>query len=172
MPVVDASPLIYFGKTNKLSILAEVFGSLKVPPLVYHEVVEIGDKKGFEEAHRIKKEIGKSLILQDPTKSTISRVKKKTSNLGFRLGGGEIEGIALCIDSKDKIFLSDDADAKKFSLNYGIIGRGSIYILLKSYKEGILKKPECVKTFEEMVEKGFWVSPKIVKIFYRKLEKI
>jgi predicted nucleic acid-binding protein len=172
MPVVDAAPLIYFGKADKLFVLKEVFGSVQVPPLVYREVVEMGDNKGFEEALRVKKEIGKSILLRHPIKSTISKVEKEALNLGFRLGGGEIEGVALCIDSEDKIFLSDDDDAKKFALNYGIIGRGSIYILLKSCKEGILTKVECAETFEEMLEKGFWVSPKIAEIFYRRLEEI
>jgi len=71
-----------------------------------------------------------------------------------------------------KIFLSDDDDAKEFAKNYGIDGRGTIYLLLKSYEKGFFNKNECAKTFENMIDKGFWVNPGVIKVFYKTLEKI
>ena len=55
---------------------------------------------------------------------------------------------------------------------YGIDGKGTIYILLKSYKECILSKKECIETFESIVEKGFWVNAEVANLFYRTLNRI
>ena len=85
---------------------------------------------------------------------------------------GEIECIALCLDANDKVFLSDDDDAKRFAKMYGIDGRGTIYILLKPYKEGLLSKRECIETFESIVEKGFWINAEVANLFHRTLDKI
>jgi len=139
---------------------------------VYHEVVVKGEDEGFEDATRIKAEIGKFLFVHQPGRERVDEVKERSERIGFQLGKGEIECIALCMDIGDKVFLSDDEDAKKFARIYGINSKGTIYLLLKSCKEGFLGKKECGKTFGEMVQKGFWVSPEIVEFFHRTLERI
>ena len=65
MPVVDSSPLIYLAKVEKLSLLKEFYGSLKIPQ-VYREVVVRGKEKGFEDALRVEAEIGKFLFVRNP----------------------------------------------------------------------------------------------------------
>jgi len=172
MPVVDSSPLIYLAKVGKLSLLKELYGSLKLPKSVYNEVVEVGERKGFEDAIKIKQEIGRFLFVHEPERATLDEVVKLLKKSGFRLGRGEIECVALCLDVKDRIFLSDDEDAKKFAKVYGIDGRGTIYILLKSFKEGYMSKGECIETFERIVENGLWVNAEVVSLFYKTLERL
>jgi len=172
MPVVDSSPLIYLAKVGKLYLLKHLYGSIKLPRDVYHEVVVKGEEKGFEDALRVKIEIGKFLFVHNPNKETLNNVIEHLKKSGFRLGRGEIECITLCLDTNDRILLSDDEDAKRFAKSHGIDGKGTIYILLKSYKEGLLSQRECIETFEKIVEKGFWVNAEIVNVFYRTLEKL
>jgi len=172
MPVVNSSPLIYLGKVGKLYLLKELYGSLKIPTAVYHEVVIKGEEKGFEDTLRIKEEIGKFLFVHESKVETVDSIRGRLKKLGFRLSIGEIECISLCLDTNDKVFLSDDDDAKRFAKTYGIDGRGTIYILLKSYKEGILSKRECIETFESIVEKSFWVNAEITNLFYRTIDKL
>ena len=172
MPVVDSSPLIYLGKVGKLYLLKELYGSIKIPKAVYREVVMRSEEKGFEDTLKVKAEIGKFLFVHSPKAETVNGVKERLSKLGFRLSTGEIECIALCLDTNDRVFLSDDDDAKRFAKMYGIDGRGTIYILLKSYKEGFLSKRECTETFESIVEKGFWVNAEVANLFYKTLDEI
>ena len=172
MPVVNSSPLIYLGKVGKLYLLRELYGSLKIPSAVYREVVIKGEEKGFEDALRVKAEIGKFLFVHEPRVETVNSIKEHLKKLGFRLSLGEIECVALCLDTNDRVFLSDDEDAKKFAKMYGIDGKGTIYILLKSYKEEILSKRECIETFESIVEKGFWVNAEVANLFYKTLDRI
>jgi len=140
MPVVDSSPLIYLGKAGKLYLLKELYGSLKIPVAVYNEVVVKGEEKGFEDALRVKLETGRFLFVHRPNVETVDSIRGRLKKSGFRLSAGEIECIALCMDTDDKLLLSDDDDAKRFARMYGIDGRGTIYVLLKSYKEGLLSK--------------------------------
>lgn len=172
MPVVDSSPLIYLGKAGKLYLLKELYGSLKIPAAVYREVVIKGEEKGFEDALRVKAETGRFLFVHEPKVETVDSIGGRLKKLDFRLGIGEIECIALCLDTNDKLFLSDDDDAKRFARMYGIDGRGTIYMLLRSYKEGVLSKRECIETFESIVEKGFWVNAEVTSLFYRTLDRI
>lgn len=171
MPVVDSSPLIYLGKIGKLKLLVELYGKLKViiPPSVYNEVVVQGEQKGFEDAKEVKKEINNFLI-QRPEQKTVKDIRNRLPS-GLRLGRGEIECIALCIE-REKLMLSDDDDAKKFARVYGVKGKGTLYILLRSYKQGLLSKSECIESFEEIVDSGFWIDARTTSLFHRYLGRI
>lgn len=63
MPIADASPLIYLAKTERLYLLKEFYGLVQITPSVYREVVVKGEEKGFEDAIRVKKEIGEYIVL-------------------------------------------------------------------------------------------------------------
>ncbi len=171
MPVVDSSPLIYLGKIGKLSLLVELYGKLKViiPLSVYNEVVVQGEQKGFEDAKEVKKEINNFLI-QRPEQKTVKDIRDRLPS-GLRLGSGELECIVLCIE-REKLMLSDDEDAKKFARVYGIEGKGTLHILLRSYKQGLLSKSECIKSFEAIVDAGFWIDARTTSLFYRYVDKI
>ncbi|MFW6185708.1 MAG: DUF3368 domain-containing protein [Halobacteriota archaeon] len=169
MPVVDSSPLIYLGKIGKLNLLIELFGELVIPPSVYNEVVVQGEQKGFEDAKEVKKEINNFLI-QMPEQKTVKDIRDRLPS-GLRLGSGEMECIALCVE-REKLMLSDDEDAKKFARVYGVKGKGTLYILLRSYKQGFLSKSECIESFEAIVDAGFWIDARTTSLFYRHVEKI
>ncbi len=170
LPVIDSSPLIYLGKTKSLFILREMYGNVKCSPAVYREVVEIGEKKGFIDAKVVKREIGNIVIVHHPSEKAIDKVKRDLRNRGIHLGRGEIEGIALCIDLNDNLFISDDDDAKMYAEIFGINGKGTIYLLLKACKDGIISKDECIKTFNKMIKEGFWISPEVINLFYEKIK--
>lgn len=172
MPVIDSSPLIYLGKIEKLHILKKFYGVVKCPPSVYTEVVIRGREKDYPDAKTVEKAVGDYIIIQHPKEDTIYKIAQKAEARGYRLGKGEMEGIALCVDTGEKIYICDDGDAKNLARVHGIKGRGTIYLLLKAYKAGIFSKQECRDAFAEIMDKGLWVSPRIVEIFYRKLEEV
>lgn len=169
--MLDSSPLIYLGKTSALFIIRKIYGKALIPPLVYKEVVEVGGNKGFADAEAVKTEIGGLLIVQHPNDETVRDVVDDAEKRKFHLGHGEIEGIALCIDTNG-IFISDDDDAKHYAEVRNIASKGTIYLLLRAYKDKIISRDTCARIFGEIVEKGFWVSPGIINIFHKRLEEM
>ena len=73
---------------GKLYLLKELYGSLKIPTAVYNEVVIKGEEKGFEDALRVKSEIGKFLFVHKPKVKTVDSVRGRLKKLCFRLSIG------------------------------------------------------------------------------------
>ena len=171
MCVVDSTVLIYLAKADLLSILTEIYGNVLCPPKVYEEVVERGGERGHRDAERVKREVGRTLIIRPPEPGGVEEVKRDSKHKGFRLGEGELEGVALSRETGET-FLSDDDDAKNYAEAMGIEGKGTIYLILKAYRDGIISRDACSEAFEKMVQEGFRVGPEVACIFYRKLEEI
>ncbi len=50
----DAGPLINLGKLNRLEVLAELYGEVRIPRSVYDEVVTSGLAKGASDAMTVR----------------------------------------------------------------------------------------------------------------------
>jgi hypothetical protein len=44
--------------------------------------------------------------------------------------------------------------------------------LLKAFRDRLMSMENCPDALKETVRQGFWVSPEVACIFYRKLEEI
>ncbi len=171
MPVVDSTVLIYLARAGLLFILKRMYGQVLCPLRVYQEVVEKGIEKGYPDAESVKREVGRSLIMRPPEQERDEDARVDSRSKGFRLGKGELEGVALSCEISE-LFISDDDDAKRYAESLGIEGKGTIYLILKAYRGGIISKDGCSQAFEKMVSQGFRVSPDVVCIFYKKLREI
>lgn len=86
-------------------------------------------------------------------------------------GDGEIESIALAAELEE-LFFSDDEDAKRFARNCGLETRGTIYLLVKACSDGVIGRERCTNALHLMMEKGLWLSPDVVSLFYEKLDDL
>ena len=85
--VADASPLILFGRTDTLDLLRELFGELRIPPRVAHEVFgEDPDRPG---ARAVAASIGDWITMLTP------RHGSAVAELAESVDLGEAEAIAL-----------------------------------------------------------------------------
>jgi predicted nucleic acid-binding protein len=108
--VADAGPLIVLLKTNKLSILKDLFGTVNVPIAVYDEItVRTQEKADFLKIEwlkpiKIKKDIDYKLL-----EELVDR--------------GEAEAIILAMELKTSL-LVDDSKARKYAafLTVEVIG--------------------------------------------------
>jgi predicted nucleic acid-binding protein len=75
------------------------------------------------------------------------------------LGRGESEVIALAYETKRKALI-DDLKARKVALDLGLTISGSIGILLKAEKLGLIQSAH--KKAVELKDKGFYVSEKLL----------
>ena len=92
--------------------------------------------------------------------------------LDIELGSGEREAIALALENKISIFLTNDEDAYHIGKVLGLEPRGVLNLLLNGVKEGHHNKEKAKESLREMLEEGFWLSPTITHKFHEELARI
>ncbi len=138
--IIDISSLIALGRINLLQILCEIYNEVIIPKSVI-------------------KEFGK---LSFPCLS----VKKIESNIikllitDLNLGKGEADVIALANKTGLKVII-DDSKARKVAENMGLKLTGTIGILLKAERLGLIES--AYKKVKDLKEKGFYVSDELLK---------
>ncbi|HID63803.1 MAG TPA: hypothetical protein EYP49_13850 [Anaerolineae bacterium] len=105
--VSDASPLIYSAKMNKLEFLVRVVGTVAIPPAVYQEAVDAGQRHRRPDADHIAAAIKEQMIVR--LELTAQEAHQLTSRLSTdpRLGAGECEVIACAAHRSLKALLHD-----------------------------------------------------------------
>jgi len=167
----DAGPLIWLGKCGILHILRKLFSEIVIPEAVYEEAVIRGLEKGYEDAQVIKRAIETGWIgVCKTSKQFTDKVGSAEIRLGIELGGGEREAIALAMEKGISIFLTNDEDAYHVGKNLGLAPEGILYVLLRSVREEHLDKKQAKESLRQMIEEGFWLSPKIVHNFHEALD--
>lgn len=152
--IFDATPLIYLGKVNVLEKITHFPEEKYTPESVYEEVVTEGKKSGNPEVFLIENLIEAGIIeIKTPAD------EEYTSHLGEnpRIHKGDAEVLALAYEL-DGIALLDDEEARGMAEIEGIEHHGTIYLLLRMLKTGLLTKEETIDGLDEMLHKG-WRCP-------------
>ena len=146
MIVSDASPLIVLLKTNKLSILKELFEKIIVPTTVYKEITAKKQEK----------------IIFDKIEWIETRNIKNTEINAFLeklIDKGEAEAIILARELKTSLLI-DDAKARKYAklLNIEVIGTLGILKIAKT--RGVI--PSVKKAISDMLTEGYYINDKLI----------
>jgi len=153
--------------------LKKLYPEIEIPETVYIEAVTRGLEKGHEDAQIIKKTMEEEWIrVYKPGERFIDRVEEAEKKLGIQLGKGEREAIALAIEREVSLFLTNDEDAYQTGKSLGLEPKGILYVLLEAVKEGHLSNKEAKESLSQMLEEGFWLSPKIIHIFHEALDRL
>ena len=159
----NSGPLIWLAKYNKLKILKTLYNTIYIPKSVYIETVKIGLLKGYKDAEIIDKAIKDNwIIIRNTSQNSIIKVMNIENKFKIKLGKSEREAIALALDLKESILLTNDQQAYIIAKMLNIKAKGILYILLKSVKERILNKKEAWNLLKNMVNNGFWLSPTLI----------
>ncbi len=146
MIVSDAGPLIVLCQIDKLSILKEIFGEVKVPIAVYEEITV--------------KEEEKSVFLKI---NWLKPVKVKRDNdyalLEELVDMGEAQAIILAKQQKLPL-LVDDAKARKYAVMLNVEVMGTLGLLKLAKKRGVL--PSVKEVIKEMLEKGYYIDSRLI----------
>ncbi len=128
--VVDASPLIFLAKLDRLDLLIKGASQILVPPTVLNEVQAHSDAASSK--------IEEALPFFDVRMpASLSSVKILKANLD----AGEAEVIALGMESNAERFVMDDLEARRFARRVGLPLIGTLGLLLasESLVQAILK---------------------------------
>jgi predicted nucleic acid-binding protein len=137
--IVDASVLIALERIDLLKILCKIYKEIILPDAVV-------------------KEFGKINI----DCLSVRKVESRLINILMKelnLGRGEAEVIALAYETNFKALI-DDLKARKIAEDLGLSISGSIGVLLKAEKLGLVKS--ALKKAQELKDKGFYVSDELL----------
>ena len=133
--VSNTGPIIHLTEIDLLKAL-KIFSSIIIPEEVASELRK--NNISVPSKVRITK-------LVSTNKDT---VKLLTNQKNLDLG--EAEAIALSIQEKPRIFLTDDLEARNVSKELGIKTHGTVGIILRAFKEKIIDKSKAIEKIKSL----------------------
>lgn len=145
--VANTTPLIALADIGQLDLLRQLYGEIWIPPAVLKEIESEPAKTRIRNASWIK----------------VVEIEKETGfEFSSRLHAGEIEVIRLAQEQKADLLLMDDNAAKKTAKFIGMSVTGSLGVLIKAKKEGLI--PEVKPMMEALIQDGLYVDETIQKM--------
>lgn len=144
--IVNSTPLIVLCNVGKLEILRALYTEITIPEAVFAEVT----KKEDSACQIVKKSLDWIRV-----ERILSPSDKKMYQA--KLHDGEVEVMILAQEGvrADLVILDDNA-AKKTAKYLGLTVTGTLGILLKAKKAGII--PAIAPVLEEIKKNGFYIS--------------
>ena len=127
MVVSNSTPIIHLAKIGKLDLLSALYGQLLVPQAVWRECTSAS--KGRDEIEDIR---AATWI------KTIKFNDRIVTLLRHEIDQGEAEAIALALERNASLLLLDDAEAREKARLYHLPVTGTIGVLLRARKEGLI----------------------------------
>lgn len=146
--ISNTTPIIALAGIGRLELLHKLYGEVIIPRAVLEE---------------IESEPAKSLVRSAGWIKVLS-VPEETDRAVFssRLHAGEIEVILLGRSQKADLVLMDDNAAKKTAKFLGLNVTGSLGVLIRSKKEGLI---DSVKPLmDDLIQDGLYVSDDVQKM--------
>ena len=163
--IINASPLIIFGKLDKISILLKIYKNLEITNKVYEEVVLRGIEQNASDAFIVKQHIeNKEIKVFNLDKKFLETANK--IQLIYSIDIGEAETIALALQLAQKEIVMDEAAAREAAKSFGIKPLGSLRILLIAHQKNLISKKEINDLIANMQDSKYRFSPKVLIEFW------
>ncbi len=143
--IVNTTPLIALAGIGQLDLLRQLYSEITIPRAVYHEIISEPARSLVSAAEWVKVE---------KINGTIQK-----SAFSSRLHAGEIEVIMLAQEAGADLLIMDDNAAKKTAKYLGLTVTGTMGVLLRAKKEGLI--PEVKPLLEGLINDGLYVSPTV-----------
>lgn len=164
--ISNASPLIFFGKLNKIELLTNLFDKIEITESVFREVVEEGKKGEKPEVPLIQNSIDSGRIsirkLNNEGESRSSFIKKSHP----KLHDGEADTIALILQHKKSEVLIDEKLARKVAELHGIFPIGSLGVILLAYKKNMLNESGLNLIISKLISENFRIGADVLNEFW------
>lgn len=146
--IVNSTPLIVLCGIGELEILQKLYQEIFIPTAVFQEVTAIEDsasmqiKAAYECIH---------------VKSICDNREKKMYKA--KLHAGEVEVMILAQEEGANLVIIDDNAAKKTAKYLGLTVTGTLGILLKAKRQGIVEKVSPL--LSKMKQNGFYIDSRV-----------
>ncbi|MBI4823188.1 MAG: DUF3368 domain-containing protein [Nitrospirae bacterium] len=149
--VSDADVIIHLSKLNKLSLLQSLYTEIAIPEYIKLEILS-KDNPEIQEA------INSFIKVLETSKDKAEAIARKH---GIHFGEGHVK--ALGEKLKASLFLSNERKVRKAAKEEGFVVTGTIGIILRSVKEGLIDKPEAVSLLGKMKAQDFRIHPDVLQ---------
>jgi len=168
--VINASPLIYLAKINRLDLLTKVFDTIQIAPEVKRECIDAGKRKNYPDAYRIEKFLLEGRIrVHSLSKEALVRAEE-LANL-FKIDIGEAQSIILAKEKKEAQILVDQTHAREAAKFMEIRPRGTLNIILTLVEHSLISTEEAIHLVNALIESNFYISVKIYQKFLEFLKQ-
>jgi len=169
--IINASPLIIFGKLNKINILKKLYSRIEITNEVYQEVVIKGIEKKSRDAFITKEHINnkdiKVIALAEEFRNKAEKIQ-----IIYNIDIGEAETIALALQLNKKEAIIDEISAREAAKAFSIKPIGSLRVLLQACKDSLISRDEIKEIINDMENSKYRFSPKVLIEFWNLFEKI
>lgn len=144
MTVSNSGPLIHLAMIGRLDLLKALFGSVFFPRTVKMEVVDRGKEEGKADAFLIEGEIENGWIVVEDLDDSAEDIADSAG-----IEAGEAEAIMLA-RSRQCPVLIDDLAARRFAAGLGLEVTGSIGVVVRAVKVGLISREEGLDALEKL----------------------
>ena len=149
--VSDADVIIHLSKLDKLSLLQSLYTEVAIPEYIKSEILS-------KDSPQIQKAIISFIKIFKISKDKAGNIARKH---GIHIGEAHVK--LLGEELKATLFLSNERKVRKAAKEEGFAVSGTIGIILKAAKVGLIEKSEAWTLFEKMKAKDFRIHPDILQ---------
>ena len=152
MTICNSGPLIHLAMIGRLDLLESLFGWVVIPRTVKIEVVGQGKEEGMADAFLVEGEIeNRWIVVED---NIDGGAKGLADSAGIE--SGEAEAIMLARSERCLVLL-DDLAGRRFAIGLGLEVTGSIGVLVRAVKVGLMSRDEGLEALEKLA-RVMWLS--------------
>ena len=150
--IVNSTPLIILSNINHLDLLKKLYSEIYIPEAVFNEVTEKADSA----CQQIKNNTDWIHVCKITDESQKKMYQAK-------LHAGEVEVMILAQEKPEAdLVILDDNAAKKTAKFLGLKVTGSLGVILKAKKTGIIK--EVTPLMNQLISNGFYITKEIYNL--------
>ena len=145
-PVIDASPLIFLTKADKLDLLQQVINNeIIVPVAVEAEIQQYGNQ-----------DVTRQALAQTSWLVVVDTPKIPNVIQSYHLGAGESAVLTWAYVNRNSEAIIDELAARRCASTLGIPVRGTLRLVLTAKQRGII--PAARSIIEQLLTKGMYLS--------------
>lgn len=155
--VLDATPLIYLSKAERLGDCAALDAGLLVPERVYAEVVERGIASDYPDARRVERRVEEDVLA---VRSVDADDRFAALARNDALSAADVAVLRLA-ELVDGTAVMDERAGRETAAVEAIETRGTAFLLCSLVAAGQLTAEAGRETLDAMVDAGWYCSPSL-----------
>lgn len=144
---IDASSLIYLAKADAFRLLELCEGPIAVPPTVWDEVVDAGERRGAAEVPRVRRALESGWLRMAPL-TPAARRRAGAIRRAYSLGAGESEVIASA--TRSGLVVLDEGRATRVAETLNLLPVPTILLPVIGRERQLLDESEALELLERL----------------------